>query len=311
MFSDTFTLPAYAKLNWTLRVLGRRTDGYHELDTIFQTVTLHDSITFKSRSDERITLTSDATDIPVDASNLIVRAAEELRKRYDIRQGAAVHLEKRIPAAGGLGGGSSDAAVTLLGLAHLWQVETDKRELEEIGARLGADVPFFLTGGTARGTGLGTEVSALPDAPDARLVIVKPQAQVSTAEAYKALSAPALTKVGADIILSSSRPQAQFTDSLPESLLNDFEPVIYRLQPEILRARDALLSAGARVALLAGSGASVFGLFENVQAQEHAAQVLSSERDWRVFACATLSRASYVQQLGMCAAPLHRGSRRI
>ena len=308
MFSETFTLHAYAKLNWILRVLGRRPDGYHELDTIFQTITLHDSLAFKWRSDERLSLTCDAPEIPLDESNLVMRAAEELRTLYNIRQGASIHLEKRIPVAGGLGGGSSDAAVTLLGLAHLWRLKTEKRELEEIGARLGADVPFFLTGGTARGTGLGTELTPLPDAPHAHLLIVKPKAQVSTAEAYKALSAPALTKVGGDIILSSSRSQAQFTDSLPESLINDFEPVIYGLQPEILRARDALLSAGARGALLAGSGASVFGLFENVKAQERAARVLSSERGWRVLMCATLSRARYLRQLGTCAAPLIRAS---
>lgn len=291
-----------------LRVLGLRPDGYHELRTIFQTITLHDSITFKSSEDERITLTCDEPSIPVDESNLIVHAAEALRSAYNIRQGAAIHLEKIIPAKAGLGGGSSDAAITLIALAHLWQVEIEKHALEETAARLGADVPFFLTGGTALGRGLGTEIHALEDAQEAHLLIVRPQAEVSTAEAYKALSAPALTKVGGDIILSSSRPPAHFSDSLPDSLINDFEPVIYGQQPEIMLARDALMDAGARGALLAGSGACVFGIFENVEAQERAAAVLSSETGWRVYVCATLSRARYFAELGACAALLRRAS---
>lgn len=292
-----------------LRVLGRRPDGYHELHTIFQTITLHDSITFKlSADDESITLTCDEPSIPIDESNLIIRAAEALREGCNIKQGAAIHLEKRIPTKAGLGGGSSDAAVTLVALAHLWQVEIERPALEEIAARLGADVPFFLTGGTALGRGLGTEVYALEDVPEAHLVIVKPQAEVSTAEAYKALSAPALTKVGGDIILSSSRPPAHFSDSLPDSLINDFEPVIYGQQPLIMLARDALMDAGARGALLAGSGACVFGIFENVEAQERAAKVLSSETGWRVYVCATLSRARYFEKLGACAALLRRAS---
>lgn len=287
-------------------MLGRRPDGYHELQTIFQTVTLHDDLTFTSRADESIRLTCDAPDIPVDESNLIVRAARALREHSGVNSGASIHLAKRIPAEGGLGGGSSDAAIALLGLAHLWRIKIEKRELEEIGARLGADVPFFLTGGTARGTGLGTDISSLADVPETELLIVKPQVGVHTAEAYKALNAPALTKVGGDIILSSSRPQATFSDSFPDELRNDFEPVIFSQQPLIMRARDALLGEGARGAWLAGSGASVFGIFDNATAQERAAEVLSVETGWRVFKCATLSRARYLKELGACVAPLLR-----
>ncbi len=308
MSSESFTLPSYAKLNWTLRVLGRRDDGYHELETIFQTVTLHDALEFSTRTDGSIILNCDAPDIPVDDGNLIVRAAQALRHRYRIKKGAAIRLEKRIPAAGGLGGGSSNAAVALLGLAQLWQLEIEKPQLEEIGARLGADVPFFLTGGTALGTGLGTDIAALADAPRAFLLIATPDVKVSTAEAYKALNAPALTKVGGDIILSSSRPHAQFSDSFPAHLRNDFEPVIFGLYPETMRARDALLDVGARRALLAGSGASVFGLFDNEQAREDAARVLRAETGWRIFECTSLSRAQYLKSLGACAAPLLRAA---
>ncbi|HEY0546266.1 MAG TPA: 4-(cytidine 5'-diphospho)-2-C-methyl-D-erythritol kinase [Pyrinomonadaceae bacterium] len=306
MFRETFKLPAFAKINWTLRVLGLRADGYHELQTVFQTVTLRDRLTFTHTTDNSITLKCDAPGVPVDESNLVMRAARTLQRRFEIKQGAVITLEKNIPAAGGLGGGSSDAAMTLLGLAQLWRVEMNKQQLEELGAKIGADVPFFFTGGTALGTGLGTEISALADAPASHLLIVKPDAEVSTAEAYKALSAPALTKVQGDIILSSSRPHTQISDSWHHHLRNDFEPVIYGLHPEILRARDALRQAGARAALLCGSGASVYGVFDEPETRERAAPALRTEAAWRLFKCETLSRADYLKELGAAAAPLTR-----
>ncbi|HKG98443.1 MAG TPA: 4-(cytidine 5'-diphospho)-2-C-methyl-D-erythritol kinase, partial [Pyrinomonadaceae bacterium] len=252
MSEAAFTLPSFAKINWRLRVIGHRADGFHELRTIFQTVTLHDELRFAARDDTRLHLTCNSHDIPVDESNLILRAADALRNRRGIQRGASIHLEKVIPVEGGLGGGSSNAAVALLGLASLWEIETGKQELVNIGASLGADVPFFLTGGTALGTGLGTEVSPIGEIVAEHLLIVKPEAKVSTIEAYKALNSPALTKVESDIILSISRADEQFTDSYPNALHNDFEPVVLQMKPEIGRVRDALLDAGARSALLAG-----------------------------------------------------------
>jgi 4-diphosphocytidyl-2-C-methyl-D-erythritol kinase len=298
---DAFTLSSFAKINWQLRVLGRRADGFHELRTIFQTVTLKDKLTFAARDDDELHLTSDSTDIPLDESNLILRAAVVLRDSRGIRKGASIHLEKNIPMEAGLGGGSSNAAITLIGLAHLWEIEMTKQELTKIGARLGADVPFFLTGGTALGIGLGTEVSSIKEVVAEHLLIVKPVAKVSTAEAYKALNSPALTKVGSDIILSISRADEQFTDSHPIALHNDFEPVVFPLKPEIERAKDALLNSGARSALLAGSGASVFGVFENMEARERALMMLKRESGWRIFPCATLTRHAYLAALGACA----------
>jgi 4-diphosphocytidyl-2-C-methyl-D-erythritol kinase len=165
-------------------------------------------------------------------------------------------------------------------------------------------VPFFLTGGTALGTGLGTEVSPVEEVSAAHLLIVKPEAKVSTAEAYRALNSPALTKVGSDIILSISRADEQFTDFHPSLLHNDFEPVVFGLEPEIGRAKRALLEAGASHALLAGSGSSVFGVFDKWEARERAIEMLAGEGAWRLFPCATLSRAEYLAALGACAAPL-------
>jgi 4-diphosphocytidyl-2-C-methyl-D-erythritol kinase len=289
----TFTLPSFAKINWVLRVLGRRQDGFHELRTIFQTITLHDNLKFTSRNDDKLQLTCDSPDIPVDESNLILRAAIALQAQYGVRKGASIHLEKVIPLESGLGGGSSNAATTLLGLTHLWGIKTNKQELTLIGARLGADVPFFLTGGTALGTGLGTDVRPINEVTARHLLIVKPGSKVSTAEAYKSLNAPALTKADGDTILSISCADEQFMDFHPDALHNDFEPVIFHLKPEIERAKNTLLRAGARLALLAGSGSSVFGVFEDQEAQERAVDVLREERGWHVFRCATIERAQY------------------
>lgn len=306
MLDATLTLPSFAKINWALRVLGRRPDNYHELRTIFQTVTLHDRLRLTPSADGRIEIQCNVQGIPVDQSNLIHAAASALRERYGTGQGVRVSLEKRIPAGGGLGGGSSNAAMTLLGLAYLWRIETTASELTEIGASLGADVPFFFTGGTAEGRGLGTQISPLADVYETHLVIVTPGVKVLTAEAYKALNAPALTKANGDIMLSISRADAQFPDSFPYYLHNDFERVVLRLEPEIERAKNALGRAGARATLLAGSGASVFGIFDNREAQERAAILLESERGWSVFSCKTLGRADYLKALGACGELLER-----
>ncbi len=307
MLDDALTLPSFAKINWTLHVLGRRPDDYHELHTIFQTVTLHDRLRFTMRADARVQIRCDVPGIPVDEANLIYRAAILLRERYGIgKKGATVDLEKHIPAGGGLGGGSSNAAIALVGLAHIWGIEATGSELAAMGARLGADVPFFLTGGTAAGSGLGTRILPLADVGDLRLLIVTPAVKVLTGEAYKALSAPALTKQSSDIILSSSRGNAQIPDLIQYHLYNDFERVVLRLEPEIARVKNALMMAGARASLLAGSGSSVFGIFDNSEAQERAAQRLRAEKGWRIFLCGALRRAAYREALGPCAHLLER-----
>lgn len=301
-------LPAFAKINLGLHVLGRRADGYHEIRTVFQTISLHDGLTFETTPDGRLELACADPSIPTDETNLVLRAAVALRERYGAGRGARVTLEKRVPAGGGLGGGSSDAAATLIALSHLWNLKADVNELSDLGARLGADVPFFLAGGTALGTGTGTDIEPLEDAPKTHLVVATPDVHVSTAEAYKALGVPALTKDDALANLSVSRTEADFPDSLCDVMSNDFEAVVVRLHPEIGRARDALLGAGAVRALLSGSGSSVYGVFESeLEAGRAAAALGGAEAVWRVSACATLTRAEYVAALGACGAILRPG----
>lgn len=300
MSEARFTLPSFAKINLTLRVLGRRADGYHELNTVFQTISLCDELTFSARDDARVELVCDApAHVPCDETNLVLRAARALGERYGTsRGGARVELHKKIPAGGGLGGGSSNAAVALVGLARLWQIATERQTLAEIGATLGADVPFFLTGGTALGTGRGTEIHPLADVPLKYLLLITPNINVSTAEAYKSLNAPALTKVLSPANLTVSRVQAEISGSLHAVVENDFERVVYRLYPEIERARSSLVAAGARGARLSGSGASVFALFDSLDERERAQASLQVEPGWQVFACTTVARATYEAAFG-------------
>jgi 4-diphosphocytidyl-2-C-methyl-D-erythritol kinase len=194
-----------------------------------------------------------------------------------------------------LGGGSSDAAITLVGLIRLWNLRLSSSEILSTAAELGADVPFFLVGGRALGVGIGTHVTALRDIPDQCLLVLMPTVSVSTKMAYDSLNAPALTTVGGDTILSSSCKGGDPDLSFPQELQNDFEAVVLRFQPEIARAREALLKAGARTAMLAGSGASVFGVFENKEAQERAIQAVKMEAGWRLFPCKTVGREEYLR----------------
>ncbi len=297
MKTDTLTLPAFAKINLSLRVLGKRDDGYHELETIFQTVSLHDTIEFTATDDPAMVTSSDDLSLWMGETNLVTRAAKALHARFAPAQGARIHLQKRIPIQAGLGGGSSDAAVTLIGLTQLWGLKASANELMEIGASLGADIPFFFRGGTARGTGTGNQIETLPDAGEMFLLIIKPNANISTADAYKALNAPALTSQNSKTILSISEAKEFFDNSTFASLQNDFEAAAFMLEPESERAKLALLKVGARVAMLAGSGSAVFGIFADEDAQRRAIQAIELETGWRVFPCKTVGRGEYGSRL--------------
>ena len=304
MTTTSLSLPSFAKINWFLRILGKRPDGYHELITVLQTVSLHDDLTFGLRDDGQIPLTCDDPEIPTDATNLIVKAALALQKRLQCTLGADVKLTKRIPAKGGLGGASSNAAVTLTALNTLWRGGLNPDELTVLASELGADVPFFLNGGRCVATGTGTTTSPLPDAPKQHLIVVTPNAGVSTANAYASLNAASLTTSESASILSSSLAEQISADSTQWGLQNDFERVIFEIEPEIERVKIALLEAGARGALLAGSGSSVFGVFETEATRDRALENLRCEAGWKVFPCHTLSREEYFRAINSSGFPL-------
>ncbi len=291
----SFTLHSFAKINLDLRVIGKRSDGYHELFTVFQTVSLCDDISFElSKSSE---LTCSDHKIPTDERNLIVRAANILRERFAVSGGAAIHLEKRIPAPGGLGGGSSNGAVALIGLTRLWGIDISFEEMLEIAVKLGSDVPFFLYGGTAMGFGRGTEIEPIRDISEEYLLIVTPDVQVSTANAFKELNAANLTSEDSESILINCRFNAKSLDLRRTALKNDFEPTVFPAQPQIALVKETLLDLGAVNALMSGSGGSVFAVFDKEETRQTALKALDNEVNWRKFAVATISRDEYREAL--------------
>jgi 4-diphosphocytidyl-2-C-methyl-D-erythritol kinase len=289
------TLPSFAKVNLYLRVLGRRDDGYHELCTVFQTVSLHDSITFIEAND--LSLTWNETEVAVSDDNLIIRAANALTKRFKVGQGARINLIKTIPAPGGLGGGSSNAAIALLGLSKLWRLRPDYKTLYELAAAIGSDVPFFLYGGTALGGGRGEQIEELPDLTVGPMLIVTPEVAVSTPEAFYRLSAPNLTKQALNRNLSVCRNEAKFPDLLHSALKNDLESSVFEAYPEVGRVKETLLALGARNAVMSGSGASVFAIFDKEETRQAALKALDNEVNWRKFAVAAISRSEYREAL--------------
>jgi len=306
VLTDEFTLPSFAKINWSLRVLGKRSDGYHDIETVLQTVSLHDEVCFRLNDNGQIKLFCSYPNVPTDGTNLILRAADLLRTRFNLKSGITIWLEKRIPPGGGLGGGSSNAAIALLALSQLWGLNLSLAELIDLGSQIGSDVPFFFVGGSAVATDTGTEVTPVADCAETSLVIVTPVKSISTVKAYAALDSVALTSPNSARILSSSRPEADFSPRDQWPLYNEFEKVIFEMEPEIKRVREALLDAGAQNVLLAGSGSSVFGIFESAEAQRRALELIQAEAGWRLFACNSLSREKYRQALGPCVSPLLR-----
>ncbi len=269
------TVPCFAKLNLDLRVLRQRSDGYHELRTIFQTISLKDTlrIEFDFAKRTKIELTS-SIDI---ADNLVVRSAKTVLDHLKVNAWVRFVLAKRIPMGAGLGGGSSNAAAVLIALPALAGKQIPMPELVRLAESLGSDVPFFLYGGTALGIGRGTELYPLPDQPSHPALIVSTGIHVSTAEAYRALARDvtnALTSSAESPILREFQTIAWALDSssleqLP--LKNDFEEPVFEVHPELAVIARKLRRLGAKPVRMTGSGSAVFGVFETVQQTEAAA----------------------------------------
>ncbi|MDB6050365.1 MAG: ipk [Pseudomonas sp.] len=244
---DRLTLPAPAKLNLMLHILGRRADGYHELQTLFQFLDYGDELSFALRDDGEIRLQTEIPTVPHD-SNLIVKAARALQKQSGCSLGVDIWLEKRLPMGGGIGGGSSDAATTLLGLNHLWKLGWDEDRLATLGLTLGADVPVFVRGHAAFAEGVGEILTPVNPEEPWYLVLV-PQVSVSTAEIF------------ADPLLTRDTPPIKVRPVLEGNSRNDCQPVVERRYPAV---RNALNLLGKFVdAKLTGTGSCVFGAFPN------------------------------------------------
>ena len=290
-------IPAFAKVNLRLDVLGKRPDGYHELRTIFQTISLHDTLRFRPTRKSGIQLAivgNEQLSSEAVEKNLVYRAVDALRSELKIRHGIELELTKKIPAGRGMGGGSSDAAAALLGYLQFTGKKLASERLLQIAANLGADVPFFLLGGRALGAGKGDEIYPLPDIPKLTLVVVSPKdIRVPTPDAYRWLHAPDLASLTKQ---QAARKLFQFCalcwSAQGAALSNDFEPAVFRHHPRLGRIRRALLQGGASEALLAGSGSAVFGIFPSPAKARRA--VVGFPHD-QTFVCETISRARYAR----------------
>jgi len=263
-----------AKVNLHLQVLGRRSDGYHEVRTIFAAVGVWDELSFENAPAGVLELIVEPEGVvPVGDDNLVVRAARLLAEHIGVNRGARMRVRKGIPVAGGLGGGSSDAAAALAGLARLWTGHEVPEELETLAAELGADVPFFLVGGVAWGVGRGSEVTALPDLPRWWLVLVPGSEPIPTAEVYRALDVSVLdgeaeSEIYRWVIEGGELPLG--------SCRNDLQPTVVKRWPEVGRRLERVHDTQPLLALLSGSGGTVFGLYQDEARARQAAGAMAA-----------------------------------
>ena len=260
---DSIKLKSRAKINLSIDVLGKRSDGYHLVEMIMQTIDLYDLIEINERQDNNILIKSTSDDIPLDSDNLVYKAADLIRQTFNIEKGLDIYIQKNIPVAAGMAGGSSNAAAVLVGLNKLWNLNLSEERLEEIGLKLGADVPFCIKGGAVLAEGIGEKLTPIKGLnEDVSILICKPDLFVSTKEVYECLDSKQIDK----------RPDNQFliqclknneTKKLAENMFNVLEEVTVDKHPVIQQIKDIMMKNKALGAMMSGSGPTVFGLYEN------------------------------------------------
>lgn len=285
---------AYAKINLTLDVLGRRADRYHELASVMQTVALADTLAFRSLESGHTEFFCDVPALNV-PENLVYRAVQEMRAVTGCQRGVQIELRKQTPAQGGLGGGSSDAASVLLALNRLWNLKLESDRLIELAALLGSDVPFFVLCGTALVEGRGERVTWLPDLPGMWVLLLKPEVAVSTPAAFRALTpgdytdGQATARLVAAIRESGMLPLDGLVNALEERVCQDY--------PAVAACRDALIAAGARYVQMSGSGPTLFALFPTLEEAAPVYQTLLHQGR-QVWLARTVSRAEALASFG-------------
>ena len=260
---NSIKLKSRAKINLSIDVLGKRQDGYHLVEMIMQTIDLYDLIEINEKDNDQITIKSTSDEIPLDCNNLVYKAANLIKKTFNINKGVEIHIKKNIPVAAGMAGGSSNAAAVLVGLNKLWNLDLSNQELEEIGLKLGADVPFCINGGAVLASGIGEELTPIKGlTKDVCILVCKPDLFVSTKEVYECIDSKDIDK----------RPNNKFlieclknedTRQLAENMFNVLEGVTVDKHPVIQQIKDIMTNNRALGAMMSGSGPTVFGLYEN------------------------------------------------
>src|SRR5579859_2423129 len=273
---NSYFVQSYAKINLTLDVVGRRSDGYHELATIMQTIDLYDTLCLRQTDEDQVHVVCSRSELNSD-DNLAVRAAQAVRLQLGITQGVVIELHKRIPVAAGLGGGSSNAAAVLLALQEWWRLQLSPADMLSIAASLGSDVPFFLTGGLALCEGRGERITPLvaPWPPSMRwLLLLKPAISIATARVFQALPPADYSDGGASRRLVEALQAGRGPQ--PEDLQNSLERGVLEHYPEVARAKADLLQAGASLARLSGSGPTLYAPFPSLSSATRALEQLQA-----------------------------------
>ena len=282
---------AHAKLNLSLDILGTRNDGFHEVQMILQSIALADQLSFE-RSDAGINLTVEPSDIegaellPTDEHNLIVKSARIIFDRFNLDGGLAIRLKKNIPIGAGLAGGSADAATTLRALNKIFDLNLDNDRLKEIATEIGSDVPFCIEGGTALAEGRGERLTQLPSLPPIPIVLVKPHGAVSTAWAYKSYDADPSPEHPDNLQLVEAIKIGD-VEAVGELMFNVLERVAVKFNPSIIDVKQRLLDAGAPVAMMSGSGPTVFALARSSEDANWIAQSIGNA-DAKIFVTNTI-----------------------
>lgn len=266
---------AYAKINIILDVLGKRDDGYHELEMIMQNVDLYDLVTVK-KTDEKIIVSSNRADLPNDKNNIAYKAAEFMKEKYKLDGGVEIYIEKHIPVAAGLAGGSTDAAAVIKAINDIYCIGLDEEELKECGAKIGSDVPYCIAGRTSLATGRGTELEYLNTLPKFNVVLAKADINVSTAFVYKNYKAENVLKrpKTKEMIEAVNNGNKQ---KIVEGLCNVLESVTIANYPVIDEIKKELIECGAQNSLMSGSGPTVFAFFEDKKMADKAAEIIKEK----------------------------------
>ncbi len=258
-------LRAYAKINLYLDVLSKREDGYHNIETVFHSIGLHDEVILRERSKTGITISCNHPDVPNDSTNIAFRAAEFIRDVVGGIGGLEIQINKRIPVAAGLAGGSADAAAVLYGVNELFQLGLSYQKLLEIGAKLGADVPFCLNGGAAFGTGIGDILTPLSPLVDLPLLLINPGITISTADIFNNLHIPLTKRENGSIIIRKYVEKADMF-GVANYLYNVLEPQVFHIHPELANLKTQLSTqTGCCGALMSGSGATIFAIMRDIE----------------------------------------------
>lgn len=260
---NSITLKSRAKINLSIDVLGKRQDGYHLVEMIMQTIDLYDLIEINEKDNDQITIKSTSDEIPLDCNNLVYKAANLIKKTFNINKGVEIHIKKNIPVAAGMAGGSSNAAAVLVGLNKLWNLNLSNQQLEKIGLKLGADVPFCINGGAVLASGIGEELTLIKGlTKDVCILVCKPDLFVSTKEVYECIDSKDIDKRPNNKFLIECLKNEE-TRQLAENMFNVLEGVTMDKHPVIQQIKDIMTNNRALGAMMSGSGPTVFGLYEN------------------------------------------------